>query len=108
MSALNTVKTCYKRKQEELNKSLIKGMYNSYHHQISTIRVRIYRYNFKKRRKCHTNSRITFMKIQLVSIRKRGNSFNHLSQTPTVPMQIFPSNFKESSGKDQHIKSKMR
>ena len=38
------------------------------------------------------------MTTQLVSIRKGGNSFIYLSQTPTVPMQMYPSNFKESSG----------
>lgn len=37
MSALNAVKTCYERKQEKLNKSLIEEMYDSYHHQISTM-----------------------------------------------------------------------
>ena len=30
-------KTCYERKQEKLNKSLIEEMYDSYHHQISTM-----------------------------------------------------------------------
>ena len=58
----------------------------------------------RRREKCHTNSRITFMTTQLVG----GNSFIYLSQTPTVPMQMYPSNFKESSGKYQHIKGKMR
>ena len=32
-------------------------------------------FQFQEEEKCHTNSRITFMTTQLVSIRKRGNSF---------------------------------
>lgn len=39
---------------------------------------------------------------------KKGQQFIYLSQTPTELMQIYPSNFKESTGKDQRIKGKMR
>ena len=39
---------------------------------------------------------------------KKGQQFIYLSQTPTELMQIYPSNFKESTAKDQRIKGKMR
>ena len=39
---------------------------------------------------------------------KKGQQFIYLSQTPKELMQIYPSNFKESTAKDQRIKGKMR
>ena len=99
---------CYERKQEELKKSLIKkkarqlpppDLYNAGAN---------IPFQFQEEEKMPYQQQNYVYDNPVGFHQKKGQQFLYLSQTPTELMQIYPSNFKESSAKDQHIKGKTR